>query len=450
VFSFLKIKLGFHKNHFYIKSKEKVMFYVVETNEQLEELFHKEYDKVFIEPIYFNDNIHPSLNHISLLYIKPLNDDKGYIVCITHSETLSLNKTPIKNLISSYEEIYVRDRKSFIRFYPFKNIVDISFGIEEYVEPTTNSHDFFYQRHGEKDNINLIIPIVKHYEKCEAIFNKIKDYCIKPTNVKFHNKLTSIFFLIEESGLKIDPATFNKFFEINNESFSIYDDTIYTQYNLHTTTGRPSNSFNGINFAALKKDDGCRESFIFKNDYLVEIDISSYHPTLAAQLVKYEFDNETPYQYFAREANIKIEEAKILMFKQLYGGIYKEYQSIPYFQLIQKYIDELWEKFNSQGFIECPISGHILNKSIKDLNPQKLFNYLLQNLETSTNVLILWEIIKLLKGKPTDIILYTYDAILIDYKEEDNLLEQINQIFKKYNLKTKTTKGSNYGTMSII
>jgi hypothetical protein len=62
----------------------------------------------------------------------------------------------------------------------------------------------------------------------------------------------------------------------------------------------------------------------------------------------------------------------------------------------------------------------------------------------------LWDIVKVLKSKPTKIVLYTYDAILIDYNEEDNTLEQINQIFKKYNLKTKMTKGSNYGTMSII
>ena len=133
------------------------MFYVVETNEQLAELFYKGYDKVFIEPIYFNDNIHPSLNRVSLLYIKPLNNDKGYIVCLDHSETLSLNKTPINNLLASYEEIYVRDRKSFIYFFPLRNIVDISFGVPEYTEPNTSAHDFFYRRHGDEGIINTII-----------------------------------------------------------------------------------------------------------------------------------------------------------------------------------------------------------------------------------------------------------------------------------------------------
>jgi hypothetical protein len=131
----------------------------------------------------------------------------------------------------------------------------------------------------------------------------------------------------------------------------------------------------------------------------------------------------------------------------LYGGIYREYQHIEYFQLIQKYIDKLWKTFKVNGFIECSISGHKITSDIKNINPEKLFNYVLQNLETSTNVLILWDIIKILKGKKTKIVLYTYDSILLDYDEEDEMLEQMQQVFTKYNLKTKTTKGYNYGTM---
>lgn len=423
------------------------MYYIVETDEQLNELFDKDYDKVFVEPVYHNDNIHPSLNYVSLLYIKPLNNDKGYMVCLHHTEALELNKTPINRLLASFNEVYVRDRKSFIYHFPLKNIIDISFGTPEYAEPTTQTHDFFYQKHGDIEDVNAIIPLVKHYERCELVFDKIKEYCIKPDNTKFHNKLTSVFFAIERNGIKINKDVFNEFFKPNTELFSIQDNTVHTQYNLYTTTGRPSNSFNGINFAALKKEDGCREAFIPENDCFIEIDISAYHPTLASHLVNYDFNGETPYQYFAKEADIEIDEAKILMFKQLYGGVYKEYQHIEYFQLIQKHVDKLWSEFKTNGFIECPISGHKLTNKIKDMNPQKLFNYTLQNLETSTNVLILWDIIKILKDKVSKIVLYTYDSILIDYNENDEILEQIQQIFTKYNLQTKTTKGHNYGNM---
>jgi len=68
-------------------------------------------------------------------------------------------------------------------------------------------------------------------------------------------------------------------------------------------------------------------------------------------------------------------------------------------------------------------------------------------LETSTNVYIVWDIIKLLKGKKTKIVLYTYDSILLDYCDEDDIIEQIKEVFKKYNLRIKTIKGLNYDKM---
>jgi hypothetical protein len=423
------------------------MFYIVETNEQLNELFEKGYDRVFIELILHNDKVHPSLNHLSLLYIKPLNNDKGYILSLDHTEALFLNKTPINQLLNSFKEIYLRDRKTFIYFFPVKNTIDISFYTPEYTEPSTPAHDFFYTRHSDKLNINTFIPLVKHYEKCEFIFEKVKQYCIERDNSKFYNKLTSVFFAIERNGIKINEDVFYKFFETNNDKFSIQNSRIYTQYNPYTTTGRPSNSFNSINFAALAKDNGCRKAFIPNNNYFIEIDINAYHPTLAAQLIKYDFGDESPYQYFAREAGIELNEAKTLMFRQLYGGIYKEYTHIDYFQLIQEHTNKIWKEFTDKGYIECPTSGHKLTNELKDLNPQKLFNYTLQNLETSTNVCIVWDIIKLLKNKSTKIVLYTYDSILLDYDEDDEILEDIKNIFKKHNLKIKLTKGKNYGTM---
>ena len=75
---------------------------------------------------------------------------------------------------------------------------------------------------------------------------------------------------------------------------------------------------------------------------------------------------------------------------------------------------------------------------------------MLQNLETSNNVLILWEIMKLLKGKSTQIVLYTYDSILIDYDEDEELIDSIKHIFNNKNLKVKLTIGRNYGSMQSL
>mgnify|MGYP003339554130 FL=1 len=84
------------------------------------------------------------------------------------------------------------------------------------------------------------------------------------------------------------------------------------------------------------------------------------------------------------------------------------------------------------------------------MNAQKLLSYITQNYETSNNILIMWNIIKLLLNKTSKIVLYTYDSILIDYYEDDNILQDIQQIFKSNGLRIKTTKGQNYGNMIKI
>ena len=78
------------------------------------------------------------------------------------------------------------------------------------------------------------------------------------------------------------------------------------------------------------------------------------------------------------------------------------------------------------------------------MNPQKLFNYVLQGLETANNVRILIDVIKLLKGKNTQVVLYTYDAFLLDWDENENILNDIINIFKHKGLQTKLSYGKSY------
>jgi hypothetical protein len=77
--------------------------------------------------------------------------------------------------------------------------------------------------------------------------------------------------------------------------------------------------------------------------------------------------------------------------------------------------------------------------------PQKLLNYHNQNLETAQNVLILWDILKILRGKNTKLVLYVYDSFLLDVdKNEKDTFKQITQVFQKYKLQIKYKKGINY------
>ena len=423
------------------------MFWIIENKEQLETFYLNEYKEVFVEIIPFHNNIHPVLNNVSLIYIRPLTDTKGYIICVDHSETLSVGETYIKRLFQQLDTIYVRDKKSFLYYFQLNKVIDIS-SVKTVETPKLPIFDLFYRQQPNKTDINRIIPIVKHYEVCENIYSQLKETLEspKPEYLKFYNKGALAFFGIEKNGVKVDLNKFYKFYEPNNELYSIDGNTIYTQYNLNTTTRRPSNSFNGVNFAALNKDNHSRASLIPSNNEFIEIDISAYHPTLAGRLVDYTFDNPDIHSEFAEMYGVSYAEAKELTFKQLYGGIFKEYQHLEFFQKVQSYIDKQWKLFNEQGYIEAPVSKYRFEKDKLDkMNPQKLFNYILQNMETSINIQILLKIHKILLGKYSKIVLYTYDSFLIDWDEdEENELEQIKDIFKEMNLSIKINRGKNY------
>jgi hypothetical protein len=46
------------------------MFWLIENKDQLLEFYHKQFTDVFVEVIPLNNNTHPAINDISLVYIK--------------------------------------------------------------------------------------------------------------------------------------------------------------------------------------------------------------------------------------------------------------------------------------------------------------------------------------------------------------------------------------------
>ncbi len=420
------------------------MFYIVETKRQLNEFNKKGYKEAYIEVIPYSDKTHPTVTNVSLVYIRPFEATKGYILTLDHSEAMSLNSEYIEESISKFDKLYVWGKKEFSHFYWHESdkLIDLSLAAPDYEKETTTTYRLFYRYKQYKDklDINRIIPIVKHYEACEKNYNNLKQYKDEPVNKFYNHYIPMVFKLIEKNGIRVDSQLFEDYFDCNST------DRVYTQYNFRTTTTRPSNRFGGINFAALNKENGCRKAFIPDNDRFVEIDISAYHPTIAANLVDYEFDTDDVHKSFAQMYGVDYKKAKELTFKQLYGGIFKQYRDLEYFQKIQKFIDNLWEEFNTQGYVECQISKYRFEKDkLDNMNPQKLFNYLLQNLETSNNLRILWNILKKLIGKKTKLVLYTYDAFLFDLSDdEEYLIEDIKDIFKNYKCKVKIKHGTNY------
>jgi hypothetical protein len=380
--------------------------------------------------------LHPVENSVCAIYLRPRDDSKGYIIPVNHSETINFDLEVVEKVLNNIENILVRDKKEFLHYFPIKHCYQPSPSPYTYIPQLTTAHIHIYNRNQGVGNLNIIVPIVKHYEICEQNFANFDSTKINP----FYNKAALVFNQLERTGIKIDQTKFEQYFDKEANEF------IYTQYNLNTLTTRPSNTFNNINFSALNKDNGERECFIPRNDVFIEMDISAYHPTLLANLLDYTFDSDDIHGSFATMYNVDYAKAKEITFKQIYGGIWKEYEDLEFFKGVKSYTDDLWKSFNYNGYIKCPISGHRFIKSeMSDMNPQKLLNYILQNLETANNVLILYDIFKVLRGKNTKLVLYVYDSFLFDYdRNEPEVMLQILGIFNNYKLQTKTKKGTNY------
>ena len=266
-------------------------------------------------------------------------------------------------------------------------------------------------------------------------------------------------FEVEKNGFKVDVDVFKRYFKART-----YDGYVYTNYNIYNPTGRPSNSYDNINYVALKKDDGSRNSFVSRygdDGHLMMIDFTGFHPYIVANLIDYKVpDKETIYehlgkQYFDTEdvTSETIAKSKKLTMVNLYGQISQQHCNIPYFVKVESLKNKYWETFQKKGYVPTPIyKRKITNKHIVDPNKNKLFAYIIQAAETEHGIDSLGKCIKFISNKKIVPILYVYDSIVFDiHNDEDsqNILDLID-IFKNKRFKVKTYIGNNYNDLKLV
>jgi hypothetical protein len=408
------------------------MFYIIEKSSQLQQL---SFEDCFVRFIPFNNNFHPALTELSLVYVRPLDSKKGYILCLNHNESLSLNKDEVFNWLNDLGKIWVLDKKQALHHYYSDKLFDVNFLEPVDIKSLDNACiSYYYGKHNALPNANCLIPISKHYEMCETIFDMalpiIKQYTLSNTTFQFNNfRTANVFYNIEKNGIKVDKNCFIEYYngKLTNPQFNLNRSKIYTQYNLNTTTSRPSNTFNSINFAALNKDSGERMCYRPENDKFIEIDFQGYHPRLIGELVGFDFPKDkNTYDVLGELLGVSQQEAKELTFKQLYGGVWSEYQNKPFFKDVLKYTDSIWDTYQ---YGKRLVTENKIFINDVEMTRSKLFNYIVQSKETSTNVDLLKLVFDKLKGKKTKLVLYTYDAFLFDYSNEDKgLIQEIVNI----------------------
>ena len=434
------------------------MFYIIEEESKLSSLEGLVKIGCYVDVISTNDLYHPSLTSTVAVYIRILNSNHGYIIPIKHDEGLNVDKKRIYQILLKASKLYTLNKKKLLYHFNLQDAIDLSlvYSMTKFdklqIKDDNSSINYFYSKHSEKKELNRLVPLTKLYEKCEDTFESIQDtiQLELPPGFDFYNKIaTNVFFLLEQNGVGIIYDAFNKMFKPKNPLYNTVGNVVYTDYNLYNSTSRPTNTFNSVNFAAIPKAEEFRKCFKPQNDFFVEFDFDGYHLRLLAEQLNYPLSNESAHkqlakQYF-RKDEITEEEyarAKQINFHAIYGKIPEEHKNLKIFKEIQEYIDAMWKQFNSFGIVFNPQSGKGFTKDLKEMNPAKLMNYMMQSLETSNNIIILKEILKYLRDKKSFITLYTYDAILFDFSKEDGkeTLEDIKKIMEnsgKYPVKFK-------------
>jgi HKD family nuclease len=452
--------------------------HIVEDNDEFKSLSHAiARESTYISYVCADADKHVSNNNISLLFFYFFVSDLYYCLPIRHNEAVCLPNAlaDIKKALkdSNYHKKIVSDKKSIVQLFGEDcNFIDIDVynflenGIVPDEKPTTSAHRFVHSNFKNLPNLNSCVPLYKHAKMFLDQVEKIKNIQVNNTKEKgfvFTNTtMTSLFAKLESNGLCVSDDFTDAFGE--EQTKHIKKNLVFSQYNLLTSTGRPSNRFGGVNYAALNKNDGSRNCFVSrygKDGMLVMMDYNAFHPRLIAHLSNFNMEaGENPYAYLAKhyfnKQNVTDEDisvAKGFTFTQIYGGIDKKWIHIPYFKKVQEYIDHRWKFFEQNGYIETPKYGRkIKHCHIQDPTPNKLFNYILQAFETEMAVDVLGDLLDDLKGKKTLPILYTYDSILFDAHKDDKMdtIKRLKTIMERDKFPVKVYAGNNYGDMKQV
>jgi hypothetical protein len=266
-------------------------------------------------------------------------------------------------------------------------------------------------------------------------------------------KLLSTLKDIESAGLCVDRTLLSEHFSSDTKR-AFKDNMVYTEYNPYTATGRPSNRFGGINFAALNKSDGSRDSFIsrYPSGSLVQMDFEAYHLRLMANELgvvlpsEQSIHTELAKVYF-NTLDITEDmyaESKRRTFEVMYGTSIETYN----FELFEK-IHEHRKQYERVNFIKLP-NGITVN--VPSPNASKLFNYYVQSLEMVRTLPKLTRIIELMKNTTNHLVLYTYDSILLDMQTMDiNILQKIQEILEENKkFPVRIYSGNTYGNIKEI
>lgn len=413
---------------------------IVETREEFDVVLAKlQSQQPIIVPVLTDSRKHPATNTLCFvgMYLPATHEVFG--LPFNHSEAINLPISYLKEITGSYA---TPSKKDMLYVFADSGCIQDLQAVEYIlIGSVTDSQSFLpsilrqlqtkYYRYAD---INKALPLVKWMDFTQeygAFLSGLIQSKVNLTEDSYeYNFITNtaipVLQHIENAGLHVDFSSFNRHFG-PRDSRLIENDRVFSQYNLFTSTGRPSCKFGGINFSAVNKTDGSRTAFTsrFSSGVMVLLDFESYHLRLISQLIGYKLPDMPVHEYFGRQyfkTNSLTQEQYDESKKKSFYSLYSDTQSeIPFFKQVTDYKNRLWKEINMDGFILSPKRKRIKLEHIWEPSPAKVFNYLIQWIETERNLSALSKIVRMFDGKQSQIVLYNYDAILIDFCLDDGL-----------------------------
>lgn len=370
-------------------------------------------------PIFSDTRKHPIINEILCMGYVFL-DGSTCIVSVTHDDSIHFPMPePTRYTLSE-------DMLRAMLYVQKRDILNIDTFYTKYVHETI-------RRFISVKKCHMIIPltiwgsIIEKYGKY-----LLSGYMESTPTLSTMIHLTNVLRQIESEGLAVDVSQLEHHFGKKLLPY-VHEGKIYSQYNPYTITGRPSNRYGGINFSALNKHDGSRETFISRYDsgVLVQLDFEAYHLRLIANelnvpLPSTSIHRELAAKYF--DTDDITEEMYVLAkqktFEIMYGSTNETF-GVPLFEKIH----QLRSSYEGKHTVTL---ANGLTVNVQDPTPSKLYNYYVQSLETMQTLPKLKRILELTKNTTCHLTLYTYDSILLDMEKFDRtLVKQTTDILEE-------------------
>jgi hypothetical protein len=430
---------------------------IINTQEQYQSLLSKAqiYPFIFV-CVNEHRNKHHIINNILCAGVYFLHDKSFYLVNNTHSDAPKFRVELILSV--SNQTVYVENKKNLN--CSDNKIIDLSSLSYVHNLPIIQLDDFLSSIMTFYDNVinlsknltNSIIPLVKWYDVLKTYVEEVEKSVVnldKNNTFEFYNNIVVPTIMdLESPGLTIDPIILKEHFP-NSE---IENNKVYCNYNIFKTTGRPSNAFGTINFSALNKTDGSRKSFVSRfgtDGKLIQLDFDAYHLRLMMNQKNISINEPSVHEYLAKQyykTDIITEEqyknGKQQTFAILYGDDVDE--SAPDLLKTIKMIEKrVWQYHQDNGYILTPHGRKIVVDSPK---PNKVFNYMIQAMEFERTISRIYEVVEFLRQYKTKVILYTYDAILLDcyLPERDTVVDSVRLILEEGKFPVSISEGNSY------